>query len=79
MTPQDPKPSMHDVMTGFFEPNSADDAGNIGANFATTTNVINGGLECGNGSTKARDRGAYYLNWLNFFNLPIETGIDCAN
>ena len=26
MTPQDPKPSMHDVMTGFFEPNAADTA-----------------------------------------------------
>lgn len=24
VTPQDPKPSMHDVMTGFFIPNSAD-------------------------------------------------------
>jgi len=24
MTPQDPKPSMHDVMTGFFVPNDID-------------------------------------------------------
>lgn len=24
MTPQSPKPSMHDVVTGFFEPNAAD-------------------------------------------------------
>jgi len=24
MTPQDPKPSMHDVVTGFFTPNAVD-------------------------------------------------------
>jgi len=79
MTPQDPKPSMHDVMTGFFEPNSNDEAVNIAATFGSTTNIINGGLECGNGSTKARDRGEYYLKWLDFFNLPAETGIDCQD
>lgn len=50
MTPQDPKPSMHDVMTGFFVPNDVDKQNNIGADFATTTNIINGGLECGNWS-----------------------------
>ena len=43
MTPQDPKPSMHDVMSGFFVPTAADLAGNFGATFGTTTNVINGG------------------------------------
>ena len=47
MTPQDPKPSMHDVMTGFFEPNDKDDQVNITATFGTTTNIINGVLECG--------------------------------
>ena len=47
MTPQDPKPSMHDIMTGFYEPNSYDAAVGIDATFGATTNVINGGLECG--------------------------------
>lgn len=47
MTPQDPKPSMHDVMTGFFQPNEQDAAANITATFGTTTNIINGGIECG--------------------------------
>jgi len=47
MNPQDPKPSMHDVMTFFFEPTAADIAGNYGTNFGTTTNIINGGQECG--------------------------------
>ena len=40
---------MHDVMTGFFVPNSVDLSNNIGASFATTINIINGGLECGQG------------------------------
>jgi len=70
---------MHDVMTGFFVPNSNDEAANIGATFGTTTNIINGGHECGNGSSKARDRGVFYTNWLNFFDLPVEDGLDCAD
>ena len=70
---------MHDVMTGFFVPNSNDEAANIGATFGTTTNIINGGHECGNGSSKARDRGVFYTNWLDFFDLPVEDGLDCAD
>ena len=69
MTPQDPKPSMHDVMTGFFVPNDVDIQKNIGADFGTTTNIINGGLECGFHSEKANSRATYYLEWLNFFGL----------
>ena len=70
---------MHDVMTGFFEPNANDLASNIGANFGTTTNIINGRIECGNGSSKAVSRGEYYLEWLNFFNVPAESDIGCAD
>ena len=46
MTPQDPKPSMHDVVTGFFKPNGHDASVGIDDGFGTTTNIINGGLEC---------------------------------
>ena len=70
---------MHDVMTGFFEPKDNDHAANIGANFGSTTNIINGGLECGNGSSMAESRGEYYLEWLNFFGLPAESDIGCAD
>jgi len=38
---------MHDVMTGNFVPNAIDLSHNIKASFATTTNIINGGIECG--------------------------------
>lgn len=81
MTPQDPKPSIHDVMTGYFAPNSVDTANNIGAFFATTINIINGGLECGKGlgSAKVVARGNYFTEWLNFFGLPAEGNLDCGN
>ena len=79
MTPQDPKPSMHDVMTGFFVPNAIDIAANVGAKFGTTTNIINGGLECGGWNEKANRRGEYFNNWLGFFGLPEETDVGCAN
>ena len=49
MTPQSPIPSMHEVMTGFFKPNSADSNRNLTASFATTNNIINGVQECGQG------------------------------
>lgn len=80
MTPQDPKPSMHDVMTGNFIPNAVDDANNIKASFATTTNIINGGLECGphTWDAKRKSRAEYYLKWLDFFGLPDEEDLDCG-
>ena len=60
MTPQDPKPSMHDVMTGFFEPNEKDAQVNITATFGTTTNIINGGIECGQETAQAANRVSYF-------------------
>ena len=82
MFPQPPKPSMHDVMTGFYKPNSIDTRANIGATFATTINIINGGLECGKGFgyDKVVQRGNYYKKWLEYFGLPVEnSGLDCGN
>jgi hypothetical protein len=79
MNPQDPKPSMHDVMTFFYEPTDADRAGNFGNHFGTTTNIINGGQECGFANDKATKRGEYFSEWLNFFGMPAESGLDCAN
>ena len=77
MTPQDPKPSMHDVMTGNFTPTAADDAANITNGFGTTINIINGGLECNSWSEKAKSRGVYYLKWLEFFGLDPEDHLGC--
>ena len=80
MTPQDPKPSMHDVMTGNFHPNAVDKANNITASFATTTNILNGGLECGPNTwdAKRKSRAEYFRRWLEFVGLPEEDDLDCG-
>ncbi len=49
MTPSVPQPSMHEVATRFFEPNSADESTGNTATFGATINIINGGIECGKG------------------------------
>jgi len=53
MTPQSPKPSMHDVVAGFWKPNGNDVAQGIKKGFGATVNIINGGLECNKGSEVA--------------------------
>jgi len=63
MTPQTPKPSMHEVVTGLWAPNDADTTANIVAGFGTTIHIINGGLECGEDATapkNAKSRALYY-------------------
>src|SRR5450432_753439 len=47
MTPQYPKPSCHDIMTGNWHPTAKDSAGSRLPGFGATLNVINGGVECG--------------------------------
>jgi hypothetical protein len=48
MTPQSPKPSMHEVVVGRFVPNSVDLANNMEHGFGATISIINGGIECPN-------------------------------
>jgi hypothetical protein len=48
MTPQSPKPSMHEVAVGRFEPNSVDLANKMEHGFGATISIINGGIECPN-------------------------------
>ena len=80
MTPQSPKPSMHDVMSGLFKPNEVDKNLGITGGFGTTINIINGGLECGKGaeSKKAANRGAYYKEFLTYFKLAQESDLGCG-
>lgn len=40
MTPHYPKPSAHDVITGFFKPNDSDLYFGAGNNFGTTTHIM---------------------------------------
>jgi len=73
MTPQYPKPSMHDAMSGFLVPTQADIAAGIGPDFGTTINIINGGLECRqDAKPQVINRIQYYTAFLEYFELPPE-------
>jgi hypothetical protein len=74
MTPQSPKPSMHDVVVGYWTPSAGDRAGNRLPGFGVLIMIINGGIECG-GSVEvqqAANRITYYTNFLTAFGLPAE-------
>ena len=72
MTPQSPKPSMHDVVTGFWTPNAGDIAGKRVRGFGVLIMIINGGIECG-GQTEIQqsaNRIEFYKGFLTAFELP---------
>jgi len=52
MTPQAPRPSMHDVMTNHFEPNNVDISNGINGGFGSTINIISPD-ECSHGAENA--------------------------
>ncbi|KAL4616457.1 hypothetical protein ACB092_07G200300, partial [Castanea dentata] len=70
MTPQSPKPSCHDVITGNWNPSSADTAAGRLSGYGTTTNIINGGLECGRGpNAQVESRIGFYKRYCDFFGV----------
>jgi len=81
MTPQSPKPSMHDVVSGFYVPNAVDVEAGIKGGFGSTINIINGDMECGAGANIwAERRGSYYMEFLAELGLDVssETDLSCA-
>ena len=56
LMPQPPKPSMLEVVDGTWVPNQADLAAGLEPGFGVTTNIINGGIECGKGSELAQSK-----------------------
>ena len=81
LTPQYPKPSCHDIMTGKWIPNAGDIAKGRVPGFGATVNVINGGVECGNGTElkKTTYRYEYYRYFCNYFNVSPGENINCSN
>lgn len=76
MKPQIPKPTMHDVILG----QAVDTKGVNGASsrFGWTTNIINGGIECGKpGNYQSLDRQEYFKNFMSFVNLTPESNLSC--
>ena len=81
MTAQAPKPSCHDVMTGKWKPTEKDiESGRI-PGFGTTVNIINGGIECGQGKPlpKTQYRYEYYQYFCKYFGVKPGENITCSN
>jgi len=71
--PQPPKPSMLHVVDGTWVPNSADIASGLTPGFGVTTQIINGGVECG-GTVEVQqsiNRIDYYTNFANYLSVPV--------
>ncbi|PHT41760.1 Basic 30 kDa endochitinase [Capsicum baccatum] len=80
MTPQSPKPSCHDVITGRWQPSSADRAANRLPGFGVITNIINGGLECGHGNdNRVQDRIGFYRRYCGILGVSPGDNLDCGN
>lgn len=73
MYPQPPKPPMMFVVDGTWKPNARDLANGLKAGFGVTTQIINGGVECG-GSVEVQqslNRISYYKSFAAHFRVPV--------
>ena len=78
MTPQAPKPSSHDVMTGGWTPSAADVTAGRMPGFGMTINIINGGLEC-NRPTDGRvdDRVGFFTRYCGLLGVDVGANLYC--
>ena len=78
MTPQQPKPSAHDVMVGSWVPSQPDmDIGRV-PGFGMTTNIINGGLECGQPTPPAvEDRVGFFMRYAGILATDVGANLYC--
>ncbi|XP_062180889.1 chitinase 10-like [Phragmites australis] len=80
MTPRAPKPSCHGVMVGRYRPSAADAAANRTAGFGLTTNIINGGLECGRDDVpQVNDRIGFFRRYCGLLGVDVGPNLDCAH
>ncbi|KAG2242701.1 hypothetical protein Bca52824_095460 [Brassica carinata] len=80
MTPQAPKPSCHDVITGQWQPSAADIAAGRLPGYGLITNIINGGLECsGRNVPQVKDRISFYTRYCGdkIFGVDPGSNLDC--
>nr|BAL04610.1 class I chitinase LA-c [Morus alba] len=80
VTPQAPKPSCHDVITGQWTPSQADKDANRLPGYGLLTNIINGGLECGHGpDDRVESRIGFYLRYCELLGVSPGDNLDCYN
>ncbi|PKH93974.1 hypothetical protein CRG98_049787 [Punica granatum] len=80
MTPQSPKPSCHSVITGQWNPSSADSAAGRVPGYGVITNIINGGIECGKPTPgQVQDRIGFYKRYCDLLQVGYGNNLYCAN
>lgn len=81
--PQPPKPSMLQVIDGTWQPNDHDKANGLVSGFGVTTQIINGGVECGGPTeiAQSENRIKYYKEFANYLKVavPANEVLGCAN
>ncbi|WP_313772636.1 glycoside hydrolase family 19 protein [Enterobacter huaxiensis] len=81
--PQPPKPSMLQVIDGTWQPNERDKANGLVPGFGVTTQIINGGVECGGPTeiAQSQNRIKYYKEFANYLKVPVPANevLGCAN
>ncbi|MCZ7841086.1 PKD domain-containing protein [Leclercia adecarboxylata] len=81
--PQPPKPSMLQVIDGTGQPNDHDKANGLVPGFGVTTQIINGGVECGGPTeiAQSENRIKYYKEFANYLKVPVPENevLGCAN
>ncbi|CAL9063373.1 unnamed protein product [Musa banksii] len=78
MTPQSPKPSCHDVITGRWTPSTADQSAGRLPGYGVVINIINGGLECGIGpDARVADRIGFYKRYCDILGVSYGDNLDC--
>lgn len=73
MYPQPPKPPMMFVVDGTWQPNARDLANGLKPGFGVTTQIINGGVECGGSVEVAQslNRISYYKSFASYFGIAV--------
>ncbi|KAL8250056.1 hypothetical protein R6Q59_033749 [Mikania micrantha] len=80
MTPQSNKPSSHDVVTGRWTPSAADRSAGRVSGYGVITNIINGGLECGQGrNDRVEDRIGFYRRYCSMLGVSPGDNLHCYN
>lgn len=81
--PQPPKPSMLHALDGTWVPNAHDLQGGLEPGFGVTTQIINGGVECGGPTEHGQslNRIEYYRNFARELDVPLGESevLGCAN
>jgi len=80
MTPQRPKPSCHDVMSGAWIPSAANISSGRSPGFGMTVNIINRGLECGserNEDPRVKDRIGFFRRYAEIMGVTVGDNLTC--